>query len=77
MPLTPNPQKYHIVIILAKNSDAPVAKLWKAYFCPVFAAFFAVKISRKLIIVVKIGKIARSAKNLDNLDLKYLKIDRK
>ncbi len=77
MGMLPNPQKHHIVIILAKNSYAPVAKLWKAYFCPVFAAFFAVKISRKVIIVVKIGKIARSAKILDILDLKYLKIDRK
>ena len=42
-----------------------------------FAAFFIVKISRKLLIVVKIGKIALSAKILDILDLKYLKIDRK
>ena len=65
--ILPNPQKDHIVIILAKNSYAPVAKLWKAYFCPVFA----VKISQNLIIIVKIGKI------LGILELKYLKIDRK
>ena len=68
--ILPNPQKDHIVIILAKNSYAPVANLWKAYICPVFAAFFAVKI----IIIVKIGKIG---KILGILDLKYLKIDRK
>lgn len=73
----PNPQKHHIVIILAKKNYAPVANLWKAYFCPVFAAFFAVKISRKLIIIVKIGKIAHSAKILGIFELKYLKIDRK
>ena len=75
--ILPNPQKHHIVIILAKNSYVPVAKLRKAFFCPVFAAFFAVKILRKLIITVKIGKVARGAKILGILDLKCLKIDRK
>ena len=55
----------------------PVVKFLKAYFCPVFAAFFTVEFSQKFAISLKIGPNASSVKNLGILDLKYLEIDRK